>query len=304
MKNSFLEKLELELRRRNYGDVDNVVSYFAEMIDDRIEGGESEDDVIENLEAPSEIADELSHNGDVRISRESIRIDRDANDGREEMSETFEYVRSIDIDVVAYDIDIRKSSTGQTRLEYTRSKSTYLDVKQEAGTLKIGEKRKDNGIFNFGRFFSVGNSFSMTIYLPEEELVKMKIETVSGDVCIADAFCQDLDIELVSGDLQLGETRCDHAHIKTVSGDIEIDGLSLDSLNMETVSGDIHGEMIAASIAKINTVSGDVECLLAGEQSEYAVTIIKPTKERSMGNGDRRLSIETVSGDVDYSFAE
>lgn len=58
-KNEFLIKLCTRLNRLHPDDIEESVSYYSEMIDDRVEGGEKEEDVISSLGSINSIADQI-----------------------------------------------------------------------------------------------------------------------------------------------------------------------------------------------------------------------------------------------------
>ena len=58
-KAEFLNSLRLRLNILPQGDIDQSVSYYSEIIDDRIENGEKEEDIIESLGSVKDIAEQI-----------------------------------------------------------------------------------------------------------------------------------------------------------------------------------------------------------------------------------------------------
>ena len=58
-KNSFLDALQKCLCQLPKGDVEQSVQYYSEIIDDKIEGGQSEGEAVVSLGAPEKIAEEI-----------------------------------------------------------------------------------------------------------------------------------------------------------------------------------------------------------------------------------------------------
>lgn len=59
-KRKFIKKLEEELNFYRVMDVDNTIAYYDELIDDRLEAGESETTIFTSLETPNQIAMRLA----------------------------------------------------------------------------------------------------------------------------------------------------------------------------------------------------------------------------------------------------
>ncbi|WP_409021628.1 DUF1700 domain-containing protein [Dellaglioa sp. P0083] len=69
-KRKFIVELEEELKHYQAADIDNTLDYYDEMIDDRLEAGESETDIILSLENPSQIAIRLTQNDRPKIQKQ------------------------------------------------------------------------------------------------------------------------------------------------------------------------------------------------------------------------------------------
>ncbi|MFB5926532.1 DUF1700 domain-containing protein [Latilactobacillus sakei] len=59
-KNDFIKDLAAALTSYGVSDAANTIDYYDELIDDRIEGGETEAAVIASLETPHQIASQLA----------------------------------------------------------------------------------------------------------------------------------------------------------------------------------------------------------------------------------------------------
>jgi hypothetical protein len=113
-------------------------------------------------------------------------------------------------------------------------------------------------------------------------LGRCEVRTVSGDI----------DLEGVSGDL--GTT--------TISGDLTVVAGRLRRLSTRTTSGDVNLDLEVPAAARYDctTVSGDVIVRLppeAGIEVESR-SVRRPRRRWRLGDGDARLSVRTVSGDV------
>jgi DUF4097 and DUF4098 domain-containing protein YvlB len=129
--------------------------------------------------------------------------------------------------------------------------------------------------------------------------------SVSGNVQITGAQ-GDVRANSVSGDVRLDRLRASSISAHSVSGnvDVRVDELTgSGDLSFHTVSGDVTLEMPRQFDADVSmsTVSG-------GMDSDYPITIGNGRVSRRninarIGNGGRRLDLNTVSGDVKIRMA-
>ena len=176
---------------------------------------------------------------------------------------------------------------------------------------------------------------SLLIRLPaESSLADIEIETVSADITIGDIAMRELDIETVSGKIEFNNTSVlKNTDINGVSGNIK-GILETEEFSGESVSGgmklsligaaEVSVQMVSGNAAlsfdkapeelEIETVSGEIDVSLpkdsefslkfdgvSGElETDFAMTV--KGKIYICGNADREYDVETVSGDVHFSF--
>ena len=151
-------------------------------------------------------------------------------------------------------------------------------------------------------------------------LDEIEVETVSGEI--------DLDVESgsvransVSGDLALNGVKGD-VNAETVSGEILVRGGTFKRFDANSVSGDVefHGALNGDGTFRFNSHSGDIVLYLpANTSADFEINTFSgdidnafgPEAERTSeyvpgkelefttGNGDARVRIHTISGDVE-----
>lgn len=123
--------------------------------------------------------------------------------------------------------------------------------------------------------------------------------SVSGDVFV-DGAAGDIRASSVSGDVHVDHVRASSLSASSVSGDIEarVDALTgTGDLRFSSVSGDVVAELPRDFQAdlRMSTVSGELD-------SSFPITLQGRASSRSIagriGNGGRRLTVSTVSGDL------
>jgi len=150
----------------------------------------------------------------------------------------------------------------------------------------------------------------------------IRAESVSGDVEITgDHTDGDVSASSVSGDVRLIRLAGD-VEAESVSGDVAIEEGSFERVSLETVTGelDFNGELRKGGKLTIDSVNGDVDVEFSGNVSaRFDIDTFNgnirncfgPKAERASkygpgwelefteGNGDGRVMISTLNGNVD-----
>ena len=288
----YLDELRRLLEERDYADIDDTMSYFEEMINDRIDSGESEEEIFEEMASPLEVAEELCRDIPEGKKKESDK-------GRKVYYEA--EIRSIDIDVASYDVRIYPAEGKDCILEYDTSRFLDLDVSFDGRELEISQNKVFSSLFNLGR----SESGVIDLRIPMDTVRECEIGTYSGDIAVYDMNLREAEIKTVSGDLELKNLYAEELEMSTVSGDVSAVQVQSREINAETVSGEISLEYVLTDEIDISTVSGDVDLLIEGAKEEYDIDISKLRHSESYkGRGDKELSVSTVSGKVRYSFTD
>jgi hypothetical protein len=121
-------------------------------------------------------------------------------------------------------------------------------------------------------------------------------EAASGDVHVTAGEPVALEVRAVSGDVEARAPRFERVAIETVSGDVELAGAFAPRVShaVSTTSGDVELAPVGGLTLAVRTVSGSVECShpdrREGDGRKLPLVI---------GDGAARLSVRTMSGDVD-----
>jgi len=148
----------------------------------------------------------------------------------------------------------------------------------------------------------------------------MKLDTVSGNIFLTNHLGK-LEIESISGNVQ-GSTKSRFVEAKSISGNIDIESPSIEAVEISSISGDLilQGPFEKRANVYLKTVSGDVSVTMVGpvsadvkitsqarsdmaldfEKSGIGLIELRGKKlEQTIGGGDGRLRITTVTGQVD-----
>ncbi len=287
---NFLKELGEILTLNNYSDVDETIEYFKELILDSIENGQSEEEVIEALGSAKEVAYTV-------LGDKKIRIDETTSD-------------VVSIETISADINIDAYDGDKINVECNNSK---FEVRNDNGSIYIKEIKK---VFAISINKSSNNIY---IHIPKNyKLNKMLLIGVSSDIDIkGDFFIDELKVKTVSGDIEINKLDCNIVSINTVSGDVEINDTKINDANVSTVSGDatsetikcisFNGKAVSGDVdfkgsvdrLNLNTKSGDINVSIDGLEEDYHIEC-KDMADKKIA--DKSLTLNSVTGDIDYSF--
>ena len=228
------------------------------------------------------------------------------------VSQTFS---NISIHTAASDIRFLPSQDGTCRVDCPESSQGYHTVEVIDDTLQIQWVHKRD--IHFGVFLHEDET--ITVYLPETAYEALTLETVSGDIGIAqpfqftraslhttsgDIYCsasitETLNAQTTSGDLELTSLRCKELSVESISGEIELENVVAQQIQCNTTSGDMELERCDAETLTLNSVSGDISGALLREKVYSCSTVsgdVRVPKNQSGGV----CTVNTVSGDIKF----
>ena len=179
---------------------------------------------------------------------------------------------------------------------------------------------------------------SLDVYIPEDSIETLKVDTVSSDISVIDLKVNEFDFSGVSGDFKGESLFTDNIKFKTTSGDVNLngytgdinihlvsgdvvleDGSQNDNIEVVAVSGDVYIQQEDPSDINIKNTSGDIGIDLSEDAEFYlkAGTVsgdienrfpikINTSSRRSLegtvGSGEREIVVSTNSGDIKVDY--
>lgn len=304
----FIEKLRQELTYKNYHDVDGIINYFEEIINDRLDSGEKEDDILNSLESVETIVSSLTKEISLSDYLDQTKDFKEVHEIEEsENTYVFNHIDDIDIDVANPNLEIYTSDRGDILVKIIGKYASKFNVYEDNGELKISQK---DAIFTLGSLFfkvrkdNIEEKVNIIIELPHKDYDELNIENVSGNIHLMDLSFNEGQIETVSGNINLVNCHFDELSLESVSGNIESNSLIVEEeLNTGSVSGLINLNYVMATSIELESVSGDINILIEGQENDYSIDIEKILDEQHLNkHADKSLSIETISGNIEYNF--
>ncbi len=291
--NEFLEELKSLLVANHSEDVDGIIEYFNEYIEDKKESGQSEEDILEELGSPIDIASEIL---DKKVSKNNVTG----------------LITKIDANVTSYDIKIVACDSSEVLVEREENDDVLVEIKDNVLMIKQLHESHHNGLFN--RMSEV-----IRVKLPNNShLEEVTVISTSGDMEIEGSLSIDnvdirntsgdielnnveiglLSFEVISGDIELNNSQIHKASMSTKSGDVSISETTMSTCDINVISGDIDLDGIEIHELNARSISGDIDIHLVGEGKDYTVQ----ENLKKYGNGENIVNVSTVSGDIDIHF--
>ena len=302
MLNNYLERLNKVLSVLEPEERNNIMDFVEEMINDRIEIGQSEQEILESLGEPEEFAKNFIGNEEFK------KIENKATQLIDKHLE-FENVQKLDIESISYSYVIQSTTGNKLTVDYEDSADSSLNITMRNGTLSIEQDPMNQ--FDFSNMFrkwserkNIFSSSTVTISIPESYNCSLDIENVSGKIEINGIASGKTYIENVSGKITITNTFVEKLDCETVSGAIDISQFSSAStIDIESVSGSIKLQDINCDHITIESVSGSVNTSILGNYEDYNIEIEGLFNNKTIdNNGHKSLNIETVSGSINYKF--
>lgn len=338
-KNDYLNKLKRALSNVSASERERTLLYYGELIDDRIEEGVPEEQVISELEQPQEVVSRLMSEGVIHrqpkrtngelIAAVSIGVllliaailvpilsfsgkDRSSDpdvviaaDG-EVSTVTREYPAGteFEFELISSDLTLQPSEDDSYHLYYRTSDRTRLSLKEGSGSVRLKEESIRGNIFSL-RWGSEGTL--ITLQVPEKEIANLYCSTVSGDVEIQKARLDGTSITTVSGRVKLASVSSEkRLSVTTTSGNVDMRSCDFPSVSVVTVSGNLELKNTGFDTLDFETVSGDLEGELMGKPEDYRMDFSTVSGSNSLrgltGSGEKEIRFNSVSGDVDLDF--
>lgn len=296
--NEYLNKLRKLLEKNHYEDVDNTMEYYEELFADKREAGESDEDILREMDDVEKVAEEI-------LGKRLIDIEDDNKKG---------IIRAMDISLFSCDLVVNAGNTDEVLVDAPDDDN--LIVETVGDKLVIKEKNHTNQIFQHQT-----NDYSIHIELPVETILdevnmsiassdlsidgnmfiyKMYVKSASADISINQVEVDELNIKIASGDISIRDNSVERLVIQSASGDIYLKNVIGTSCAISNVSGDIKTQSIDYSNIECKTTSGDISLCLNGDDEMY--TIYKNAKV--IGNGANIVKLKSLSGDIDIDFCD
>jgi len=204
----------------------------------------------------------------------------------------------------------------------SRENSVFVEVKEPHGVCLFCCRKGPKAnlvVFTPEGYSAHLKAVSGDIYL-EGVTDRVKASSVSGDIKISRLEGNTFTASTVSGNIEGQSMKAVSSKIHSVSGDISIAEILSENINGDTVSGNISlgigGSDLSSGEWFFKSVSGNIKVSLLEkakpnfsiEASTISGTVkigneqIEGKIKKVMGNGDIKVNLKTVSGDITFNY--
>lgn len=291
--NEFLRELRSLLVANHSEDVDSIVEYFEEYIEDKKESGEQEEDILEELGNPSDIVSEI-------LGRKVIK------------NNVSGLITIIDADVKSFDIEITTDDVTEVFVEKDENANVLVETRDNVLSIKQLDEEHNTSFFNhFSQVIKV--KLSMDSHLEEVKVTSASgdlyvegslyidsfdARSLSGDIEFDEVDIDELSLKLKSGDIDIDDSNIHKASISATSGDIDIEDTTIEICEIDLKSGDIDIDNLDVQSLNARTLSGDIDIQLVGDREDYTIQ----ENHKIYGSGEKKIAVSTLSGDINIDF--
>lgn len=307
-KSEFLAELRRRISSQSSDEVERTISYFSEIIDDRIEDGMDEREAVSSLESIDTIVREMvPHSSEARLDSYPARD-----------------VSSIRIRDINCSVTLECSGSDEISLDYYESKHKKYDISfNPGGELSVRSNYQKKWFFSFNAFRP------FVLRIPRSYMGKITLETGNGPIRATDVniegnlFAQTSNgvIDIIDVGIEgMAEMRTTNARIylenltasditaKTMNGRIDaISARAKNTVSLKTMNGQIHVERLYAdkSIA-LNTSNARIHGTIDDNIRTFSIKSRtmngSNTLPSKMEGGTKDLSVHTMNSSINLHF--
>ena len=271
--NEFLSKLNDRLYFLPKMEADNLLDYYKEIIEERLENGQSEAQAIESLGNIDDLVDQLI---------DSYGLDRrhfDINLQEKSYTCSNPKIRRIDLENTKLNLEILPGDS-QITFDYYSCDLYDYSIRESGDTLKIAYVSKSGKISDWLK----NNEATIRLSLPKG-LDSLDINNISGDIKIRD--------------LDLREYLC----ISTISGNISADSLKAEKVIIDTIIGNLNLLKTDTIKLDIDNIEANVNLQLSEGKEDYhtEITGLLTSKDENK-DSKRHVLVNTIVGKTRISY--
>lgn len=333
----YLRKFMEELDDFSQEDKEQIREYFQEMICDRLEAGETEEEILKNIGSPEAAAKKLRSEYTVRMEADDPRVDSSQNYGKEKQSraeygvfcsgkeaQELQFLR-VQAENIKIQVNTVKGNTVRVLFE-PREGVDEIRTSEENGGFTFQQKIRKLWFFDLLQF---GRSCCITVELPESfcgsvELItknakielentgmleSLKAKTSNSHINMSRVQAGRIWLETSNGKISVSGAVGGDFHAKSSNGHIVLEeGDFTENIEIRTSNAAIEVPGISGRNITLQTSNGAVRGKVQGNISDYDIESrtsnagsTLPTDMRS-GKG-RRLKVFTSNGKISIDFA-
>jgi Predicted membrane protein len=309
-KEQYLRKLRSLIRELPQSERKTVVDFYREMIDDKMENGQTEQEAVAELGDVFVLAQKILAENPKRrhysanriagivlatffsvlivagIAFHTLQIGNSANApagysantnagrGKVEVktaSAPVSQTKSIYIDVRNRAVNLARGEGDSIQVSYQTDNFNEFTFTNTGGVMKLVEQNRDN--FDFFRFFDFRNDFGpVTVSVPERYEGEVYLHSGNGGITVDDLS----HVSKLTCDTSNARITIDNVHVETVNattsnGRIQLEKLTASSVDADTSNGEIMLQNLTSPDVTLTTSNGGIRGNLLGREEDYTI---------------------------------
>ncbi len=265
-KQDYLNQLKQALSRLNEQEREAALSFCAEILEDRMESGMTEEEAVAKMETPAQMAEKLnvSDSRSDMFSRlfgapvEKMFDQNNAPFSDEEKVNPTQWqqmqltcdptaLNLMDLETSDMGIDVKLSKNEQVTLTYYTRPLNEHKAWVENGTLYLRETNKENQRRFFFSFFNFDcNTLKerITLEVPEHLMAHLKLKTRNGGISLTGPqMLMHTELTTTNGGLHLERVQCLSLTARTTNSGVKaLELVAKKDLSLTSTNGNFHVE--------------------------------------------------------------
>jgi DUF4097 and DUF4098 domain-containing protein YvlB len=336
----FLKELRRLLRALPEDELEQILTYYREMIEDKVESGQTEEEAVGDL-------------GDLRELARKILEDEDfAHSGRSGRSE-FEYktytalsdgIHAVVLSAENKSVEIVPSDSDGILVKYPDDADQVYEFSCADGVFRMRNREMERKTFHF--LWHVRYMPAITVQVPRNfagdlsvqdtndsvhvsefsNLQSVRLETTNSRVCTENLSARSLELITSNGAVRLRHVSAgEKISARTTNGKISLDGVQSPEAALQTTNSAVHlsevsvsGRLLAESTngrisvddiespdISLTTTNSGISGTIRGREEDYTVSAHTANAANNLQNrtgGSKKLSAHTINGRISVSF--
>lgn len=321
-KEQFLAALSDALWRMPEPERITTLKYFAEVIGDRVDAGQSEEEAVAALGTPEEIAARLESENGFAEETFSASFSDSASKEPRQIHRVFSGIRTrVQIRVCNQPIEVVRGNSDVLQLDFVQLPGERYEIQEKDGGLCLVQSRtaKMRNPFRLCKQFvrvslPIGydgsadfQTSNASIRVTDGSFDRLRLGSSNGALHVLRLTAQTLEMGTSNGSLRLIQVGARRIEGETTNGSVEAtETSSAGLLSLSTTNGRISLNCVAGQNIRLQSSNGSIRGEIEGVEEEYSVSACTSNGRSNLSQrkgGAKSLTALTSNANIDVSFS-
>lgn len=302
-KNEFLKELKSHLSNISGDEQNIIIEYYSEIINDKLDDGQNEEEIISELGSPKKIALTVTKDYYERENQD-YRKSTTINKNFRQAVKEYEYdgINSINIDIMNSDIILKASCNNNIKITYYTNECFPKTIENINGNITLKNvffpfKDTLKQIAKNFLYLWKKHNLKTIIEIPVEcTNLKFNLHTSNAKIFIQNIKAEKLNIKTSNGKINTSNLYGNEIFLHTSNSNLTIKSTNAETVTAETSNGKITvSDIVNTKFLKLVTLNGSITV-----NNIYVETLETKTSNGKIHITDiksqNRLSAKTSNG--------